>query len=154
MPDEPIKKESRTKLGVWTHITSERPEDEPCSYITRTVRTDYTIRHGAAVVTVLVFAGEEEPDPDAIVAADVTVVAVVPERLAVFGETPCLVLGDDPAGPHRYGVPVENLVYVGDEQDAPDDLATDRWFPTEEEADDHADYVRRELRRRGLRVDE
>lgn len=105
-------------------------------------RIDYlTIRRGYGVSVDLIYAGDDEPDPDEPVAADVYVVSIDAKSCTFVGGVLCAHVVD-----RNYFVPVENF---GDDES---DLAAARFFETRTEAEDHAVYIGQRLRQNGIEV--
>lgn len=97
--------------------------DDAFSYCVKTT-THYRIRIGFGVYFFPVYAGEDEPNPDAIVAVDTGIVRIEADTVSVVGGVPCVKIRDN------LFQPVENFgdanhvrawvdcVYIDNEADA------------------------------------
>lgn len=104
---------------------------------TVTVPRDYVFTEGFGVVVTPIFEEDTGMYGERISDIDVEVVAIREADVKIIGGVPCLPI---PGWAHY--VPVENFEEVPDlTEDDTHDLRS-RWFETEDEANEHAEYTR------------
>jgi hypothetical protein len=123
------------------HATIYGQDDQTVVVATRTDR--HVIRHGYGVFPALVHAGDDEPEPDAVVAADVIVVRISFDTIEFIGGLPCVRIEEGT----RFYVPAENFAAY---EDAPDRLDAATWHATRDEAVRDAEDLVSTWSRRGV----
>ncbi len=96
-----------------------------------------TLKEGYGVWFIPVYAGEDSPNPDAVVDVDAAIVRISPDTIVMLHGEPCIPIGNNCFIPAATFQEREELAC-----DDTHDLRN-RWFETEQEAREHMEYTLR-----------